>query len=260
MNRTTTSRILSWTIRILVVFIVFILIGLGLMSMISGNSESHRKNLELAFSDMLKAEITIGSLEQFNIMPQLAIKASDIKGSYKESGNRFRAGKIDIAFSFYDLALGRPRIEILDIADFKMEPGSAYDFGIEKAGVGDAGLSVRGEFEKKAFDFVMPLEKDMNGTRPAYAFGEKAPFKGHFGALEMTGLVAANGSGKGSHFENIALLSGGRAVAKGRDEKQADAYKIVFTCTQEKVDDAVKSDLAVLRKISFVALPEQCGQ
>ncbi len=262
MAKPVASIITTWLLRILVFIVVLMAVGLVSLSMMGGTSESHRKGLEQAFSDFLKADVTIGGINQFNIIPQLAMKVENVHGVFREVKNEFMIDRVDIAFGFWDLLTGKRDIENFQLENFRFSQDSKNDLRIDHAGIDatePSALKIKGEYLKRDFDFSVPMKKEIS-SRASYSFDKTNVLTGHFGALDIKGVVqpAAN-SGSGM-FENLEISSKGQLVAKGHSEHgNGGMLKISIDCPEPKNMPApAKADLKLLAGSNIVALGQGC--
>lgn len=246
------STIKTWIIRILLAITVIIVVTLLMLSLLGGTSDSHRRGLEQAFSDFLKADVRIGELEQFNIMPQLVFKTNDVRGVMRDNKDEFLADRLEIAFSFSDLVTGRSRIENFQLKNLRFSSDSKTDLRVDYAGIEEGEkslLGIRGDFEKKDFNLSFPLEK-ADGARPSYSFLPERPLSGNFGRLLIKGRLS----------ENVEISSQGVTVMTG----QADiaSGSVTFECLPalKNADTVAKNDIDVFKRIPFFHFAESCGQ
>ena len=259
MSKTAFSKTTTWIIRILCAFVVLVGACLAMLSTLGGTSEHHRLGLEQAFSESFKADVKIGTLEQFNILPQLALQAKNIHGAFKENSNEFMVDDLRIVFSFADLALGRNRIEDFQIDNFRFSAESEYDLRIAKAGIlkkENPVFSAEGVFSQRNFDFTMPLALESNG-RDVYHFADSNSFKGHFGALDYKGNIVPYSTDKLHFIKNLEISANGKMVATGEGLRDKGNVSINIKCSQ-KPPGSVQSDLKKLQALTFIHMDDRC--
>lgn len=248
----------TWIIRILCAIVIIIGICLLMLSTMGGNSEYHRQGLEQAFSESLKAQVTIGTLEEFNVFPQLAVQVKDIHGVFKDTKDEFMADKIRIAFGFSDLAMGRSRIEDFQLDNLRFSADSKYDLRIDQAGITKASaFAGKGRLSGRGFDFTLPLVRE-EGVRNAYHFGDKNQFSGHYGTLDFKGDIMASTEKNARIMENIDISSGGKTVATGQGIRDNGKIEIDIECSAKPAPE-ISAELAALKILSFIKLSENCG-
>ena len=259
MSKTAFSKTTTWTIRILCAFVVFIGICLAMLSTLGGTSEHHRLGIEQAFSESLKANVKIGVLEQFNILPQLALQAKDIHGVFRESKNEFMIDKLRIVFSFLDIAFGRNRIEDFQIENFRFSAESQYDLHLTKAGIvkkEKPEFSAKGIFSQRDFDFSMPLALESNG-RNVYHFTDSNSFKGHYGAVEYKGNIVPYSSDKSRFIKNLEIRANNKLIATGEGLRDKGNASIDIKCAQ-KPPAIVQEDFKKLKALTFIKMDKNC--
>ncbi len=252
------SSFTSWALRILLAVVVILGAGLWMLSKLGGTSDSHRHGLEQAFSDALKADVTIQRIEEFNILPQLSIKAQGLRSVSRTSKNEYMADKVDLAFGLFDLALGKRRIENFQIENFRFSADSQYDLKIDKAEIKpgpDAILAAQGSYRNQNFDLAASLQQ--GGDQPVfYYFGDETQIKGEYGNLNIAGSIK---SGGGPNAIVLDVLSGGRVVAQGKGGKKNDNYEIWFECKKGIAPNMLKK-IQILKEIPFVKIDQSCSQ
>ncbi|PZP56984.1 MAG: hypothetical protein DI586_01835 [Micavibrio aeruginosavorus] len=260
MSTSRLSLATTWIIRILLFFIAILVAGLLMLSTLGGTSESHKKGLEQAFSDATNSNIKIQNIDEFNILPQLSIKATGLHGLSRTSPNEFMADRIDIAFGLSDLALGKRRIESFVLENFRFSADSKYDLKIESARIkpGEKALFlVDGQYKEEKIHFSAPLEQGSVG-RSYYYFNDQIEIDGKYGELNIEGKVdTSNKAAPNRNTLNINILSGGRVVAKGQGGPGEGGFKINIDC---KIDIPAKAltEIKTLLGVPFIELAETC--
>lgn len=251
------SSFTSWTVKILLAIVIILGAGLWMLSKLGGTSDSHRHGLEQAFSDALKADVTIQRIDEFNILPQLSIKAQGLRGVSRTSKNEYMADKVDLAFGLFDLALGKRRIENFQMENFRFSADSEYDLTIDKAGIvpgTEAVLSAQGSYKNQNFDLDASLQQ--GSDQPAfYYFGDETQIKGKFGDLDIAGEIK---SGGGHNAVVLDVLAGGRVVAQAKGGKKNDKFEIWFECKKDIAINILKK-IQILKEITFVKMDQSCS-
>ena len=261
MTKTLYSRITTWTIRILLVFIVLGGLGLMMLSSLEGTSESHRKGLEQAFSDMLGADVTIGQIEQFTILPQLKVNARNVRGTFKTSGDEFMVDDVVIAFGFLDLITARRRILDLQLQNFRFGANAKKDLKIDKAEIDkkEPAFRMNGDLTGRAYELSLPMT--VVNTQPSqYSFGEQNPVKATYGALDISGTLSASRKQEDDLLKDGTISYKGKKIADWR-LKRDDKGKIsaIVECGGEAtIPSPAANDLKALAKNDFVTLTTGC--
>lgn len=248
----------TWVIRFLF-FIIFVMIaGLLMLSLLGGTSEAHRSGLEKSFSDFLSADIRLGQLAKFNIVPQLALETRQIGGKFRDTGNEFMIDRFDLAFGFSDLMFGLKRIENFRVENFRFAKESSVDLRIDYIRINNASaLIAKGLFERKEFDLFIPMEK-RNNSRASYSFPSEVVFSGHFGSLELKGKMETDR--KESSIGKLDFLAGGDVLIAGEIEKAEDgSYHLFAECQdKQKWSDEQKNDFKTLVESGFMKAGNTC--
>lgn len=258
MTKSRYSYATTWIIRILLALIVLIIFSILMLSNMGGTSENHKRGLEQAFSESLKADIEIRSIEKFNIMPQLALEITGIHGVFRDTKNEFMADNVQMAFGLMDMLIGRTRIENFSLKNFRFSKDSAYDFKIDMAAI-QAGekphLIINGHYDGKNFNVGIPLVQE-KGTRVSYYFAETNHFEGRYGGMDISGDLVPFERNGDKIIRNIKLDYKGKLIAEGEGVREGESFLISLNC-QEKPDMAT-SEFAAIRKIPNITLSESC--
>ena len=250
----------TWVIRFLFFIIFIIIAGLLMLSLLGGTSEAHRSGLEKSLSDFLNADVSLGELKAFNIVPQLDLETAQITGSFRDSGNEFMLDQFDLAFGFSDLMLGRKRIENFRIENFRFAKDSSINLRIDYIRINNSpALIAKGLYERKDFDLFVPLEK-LGSSRPSYAFPKDVAFSGHFGSMEMKGRMGEYKDRKKESIAEIEFLAGGDALITGEARKTSEkSYRLFIECNKKNEWNAEQlSDYQALSQIGFLVAGETC--
>lgn len=262
MTRSVFSLITTWTIRILLFFIALGAISLLMLTTMGGTTESHRKGLEQAFSDSMDADVKLGKLTEFNIIPQLTLKTENIQGVSRKSKNEFLMDELVISFGFADLTLGRRQIEDFQLKNFRFSADSEYDLRIDHAGIEKTKkpvFSVAGQQDHKDFDLTIPLQMKAE-ARPVYYFGKENAINGKYGSLTFSGNLVPTTEQDKKFIKDLKIMNGNDVVANAyAGEKQAGGYKLTIECVGGyKASPEVQSDFASLAKVKYFELSESC--
>lgn len=250
----------TWVIRFLFFIIIIVIAVLSMLSLLAGTSEAHRAGLERSFSDFLNADVSLGQLNKFNIMPQLNLETAQITGSFKESGNEFMLDRFDLAFSFPDLIFDRKRIENFRVENFRFAKESPINLRIDYIRINNSpALIAKGLYERKDFDLFIPLVKT-GASRPSYAFPEDVTLSGHFGSMEIKGKLGEYKDRKKDAIAQIDFLAGGEPLIAGEAKKgSGDAYRFFIECRQKnRWNSEQLSDYQALTQMDIVVAGETC--
>lgn len=259
MTKTAFSRITTWAIRILLILVVLIGACVFMLSMMGGTSDSHRKGLEQAFSDFLQADVTVNRVGEFNIIPQLSIKAEGIHGVFRETKNEFLLDHFGLAFGFTDLMTGRKKIEDFQLNNFRFSSESKYDFRLDHAGIDpkQSALVATGQYNQRPFSATLLVEKSAD-VRPVYSITDHGKVSGQYGALQFDGSLVPS-SESGPHIMDLDITSSGQKIAKAYTSREGGNFSVVIECN-EAVSGKVKSDIESLKELEFIMLRGKCAK
>lgn len=194
------SPVAKWIFRILLTLCIFVGMGLFGLSILSGNSDTHRRGLEQAMSNIFHTNVRILKLQTFNFFPQFVIDAEDVEGISTSGAVTFHAQRILVAFSLFDILSKRGLIEDLQIKDLTLQEGvvgpQELVFSSMKIIPSTAGkppyVDIKGTYGGTPLAATLELTLVPNRWRPAYRFLPGAPVNVTMGRFALTGLLGAN--------------------------------------------------------------------
>ena len=262
MRKTFFSTATSWIIRILLVIVFIVTVGLLMLSTLGGTSDSHRKGLEQAFSDTLKANVEVARIEEFNIMPQLSIKVDGVHGIYQDTKNEFMADKVKIAFSLADLATGKSRIEDFQLENFRFSADSEYDLQLRYAGIKPGktpSFTADGRYGGRKFDMAVSILQDTAG-RTAYYFDKANDISGHYGSLSVKGTATPSVGSNVTIVDDLKVMSGETILAEGKIIRENKIIKVMLNCSNNPVPAPVQDDFNAIQKMPFIVMVQGCSK
>lgn len=260
MTKSRFSSLTTWTIRILLVLIAVICVALLILSNMGGTSEQHKKGLEQAFSEYLKADVEIKSIEEFNVMPQFSLKLEGVHGIFKDTKNEFMADELRIAFGLWDLTVGSRKIEDFQLKNLRLSKDSAYDLKVDHAGIvpgKDAVFASSGTYYDRAFDVKIPLLQD-DSSRTSYRFNEANHIEGSYGSLRISGDIVPSAKPEAKIVQNIKIMHGANVVAEGSGVRDKTGIKITLDCIHNIDAKSLRTEFEAIKKISFITLSGNC--
>ena len=203
----------KWILRILITVAVLGALALFGLQIVSGTSESHKRGLEQAFSQIFGGQAIFGELKTFNLFPQFTIAIEDLQISRVNETGSMSADQVLIAFGPLDLLLKNRVIEDFHLKNFKIGEGVYTPLNIHLT---DAGIYPN---EKKdAANFILtgtygPHElkgqfamEMASGMRPKYSFTETGEFAMNLGAVQISGIFNPYGE-TGAAFSKLTLFA-----------------------------------------------------
>lgn len=205
----------NWILRLLIIIVVVMGGGMLVLGLVSGTGESQKNGLEQALARALDAKTTIGTLKEFNIVPQFSIAAENITAQINTGNKQISLGYGRIAFGFFDILTSQRTIEDIQLRDLKSEGGvwGPYPLTIdslkisENAAFSSPRLSFSGTYGPEAMTGWIGMKKEVNWLRPSFRFSEENATELHFGNVSLTGTFRPYG-GSGQKIENARMTIG----------------------------------------------------
>jgi hypothetical protein len=176
MKQSIASIFLKWFLRFLLLCLALLALLLLIMNSISGSGDAQRRGLEQAFSDGLKIPVTIGTLNDFNVVPQFKIDASLFKIGTPNDALYLMADQIIISFSLWDMLLNKKTIQEFTIqnADFILPfitsetiQNSTIQI-LRPEPVNPARLYLNGKIKGKPIELYLTLQSELTNTHYNY--------------------------------------------------------------------------------------------
>lgn len=207
----------KWIFRILMTVAVLGALALFGLQISSGTSDSHKRGLEQAFSQIFGGEATFGKLKTFNLFPQFSIEIEDLKIARVKEIGVLSADQMRISFGPLDLLLKNRVIEDFHLKNFNVSEGLYTPSAIH---ITEAGIYPDKEKEAASFlltgtygtqelkaQFAMTMK---SGLRSKYSFDEGNEFAINLGAVQINGLF-------NPYAPNGALMSQLKMFAQKKD-------------------------------------------
>lgn len=185
----------KWIFRILITFSVLCGLVLFGLRISSGTSDTHKRGLEQAFSQISLGHATFGALKTFNLFPQFSIEVADLRITNLKGMGALSADHILISFGAFDLILKNRKIEAFHVQNLTVSQGvyTPLDFYIKDAGIypdqnqDSAHFILAGAYgsEELKARFRMSM---IRGVRPKYFFNQQNEFTMTVAGNEIQGL------------------------------------------------------------------------
>lgn len=206
----------KWIFRILMTIAVLGALALFGLQISSGTSDSHKKGLEQAFSQIFRGQATFGALKTFNLFPQFSIEIENLYISNIQNIGVLSADQMLISFGPIDLITKSRVIEDFHLKNFIVTEGvyTPLTLHLKDAGIypnenKDAANMVLtgtyGEQELKG-QFAMAMK---SGVRSKYFFNNENDFTMNLGAVQISGLFKP-------YSEHGAVMSNLKMAAQGK--------------------------------------------
>lgn len=216
------SRVLKWTFRLLMGCIVLFCLFLFMLKILSGTSESHRRGLEQAMSDIFKSKVTIGTLKTFNIFPQFLIEMDHLRAQ-GVGGMVFDAASVRLAFSFGDIFFKRDNLEDILITNLAFAPGVIGEEGLllesvriePESALKQPAVHMQGLYGSRPFVVDFGIKQVAGVGRPRYEIPQKNPFRIVSGPFQFSAVYQLDSSNQPS-MEQAVLTLNDKQIADGR--------------------------------------------
>lgn len=182
---------------ILITFITIIVIGLILLSglsLIAGTGEPQKEGWEEAFSQFLQSKVTFQKLDNFNVIPQLALEISGLNAIPNTGGGELHAEKVSLKFNTIDILFKQGRLLNLEIKNLRIHPGffSNYPAKYEYAKIIPKSNENPAHFEAKGFYNDLPFLLNIGimeteSSPPTYQLGISNSITMSIGKISITG-------------------------------------------------------------------------
>lgn len=203
----------KWIFRLLVLIAVLGALALFGIQIASGTSDTHKRGLEQAFSQIFGGEATFGKLKTFNLIPQFAVEIEDLHVLQIKGVGNMSADNLLIAFGPIDLITKSRVIEDFKLKNFTANAGvftplalSLTDVGIYPNEKRDAAnLNISGKYGDKELkgQFAMSMK---SGVRSKYTFNDDNEFTMNLGAFQISGLFSPYAE-KGANMHHVKMFA-----------------------------------------------------
>jgi hypothetical protein len=206
MKQSIVSIFLKWFFRFLLLCVALLALLLLIMNSISGNGDAQRRGLEQAFSDGLKMPVTIGTLNDFNVVPQFKIDASLFKIGTANDPLYLMADQIVISFSLWDMLLNEKTIQEFTIKNAEFMLPFITSETIENSTiqilrpepVNPARLYLNGKIKEKPVELYLTLQSELTNTHYNYKLAPEEVVILKMGNCKLNGKFIQEQS---SHFK-----------------------------------------------------------
>lgn len=221
----------KWFFRLLVLLATVVALALFALQILSGTSETHKRGLEQAFSEIFKGDAKFGTLKTFNLFPQFALEIEKLQIAGINNLGNLTADHFLISFGSIDLATKNRQIENFQAKNLYISEGvftpltlQLDDIGLHATDKADAGkLSFKGKYGTQDLtgEFMMGMK---SGVRPKYFFNGQNPFAMNVGFSQLSGVFNpyVAGGAKMSDLKIFAQKTNGQLECKIYEGKQID--------------------------------------
>lgn len=185
----------KWIFRLLTIFAVICALTLFGLKIVSGTSNSHKRGLEQAFSQLFGGQAKFDELKTFNLIPQFSIEVANLDISKIREIGSLKSEHVLVAFGPIDLVTKSRRIEGFHLKNFVISEGTYTPLELR---LDDAGIYPNEKKDAANFTFTGKYgEQDLNGQfamsmitgmNPKYFFDDKNDFAMNVGPVQISGL------------------------------------------------------------------------
>ncbi len=203
----------KWIFRLLTIFAVICALSLFGLKIVSGTSDSHKRGLEQAFSQVFGGEARFEELKTFNLIPQFSIEVTNLDITKIQNIGNIKSEHVLVSFGPIDLVTKSRRIEAFHLKNFVMSEGTYTPLELR---LDDAGIYPNEKKDAANFTFTGKYgAQDLNGQfamamisgmNPKYFFNEQNEFAMNLGAVQISGLFHPY-TDKGSNLNRIKMFA-----------------------------------------------------
>lgn len=198
------GRIMKWAFRLLIVLICLVLFFVGSLNLLQGTGEPQRNGLASALGELIGMNAEIGSLESFELFPQLIIDARNIRFEDKETSkpqillSDFHfSGPGSIVFTksniFNEVMLDNLRFLNNGVTSLSVDRAEVKEEGDEHNY-----FHFSGNYGGEPFDVMMPLESwiSKRNDKRYFKFQDGFPFVLKMADTDIQGAIVADSNNK----------------------------------------------------------------
>ncbi len=221
----------KWLFRLLVLIAVVIAFTLFALQVLSGTSDTHKRGLEQAFSEIFKGDAQFGTLKAFNLFPQFTVEIEKLQIAGINNLGNLTADHFLIVFGSIDLVTKNRQIENFQIKNLYVSEGvftplslQLDELGLQPTDKPDAGkLNFKGKYgtHDLSGEFATGVKP---GARPKYFFNDQNLFAMNVGFAQLSGVFNpyASGGAKMSDLKIFAQKTNGHLECKIYEGKDID--------------------------------------
>lgn len=192
-------RIWLWRFaKIVLVLAAIVLVFVTVLANIGGSSPALKQGIEDYLGALSGRPARIGTLNHIRFFPTIRIDFSDLALGADADTPVARAASAQLAFYFWDVAMGTGRVRALNIQDFTAEAGvftpralAVQSVQIVEGPEGeDAALTAQGRYGDAPFTLDIGMQRYGSGESVAYGFAQEKPFLLTFADMRAQGLLA----------------------------------------------------------------------
>ncbi|HOO50213.1 MAG TPA: hypothetical protein PLK94_02880 [Alphaproteobacteria bacterium] len=207
----------KWIIRILITIIVFCGIFVGGLKLISGTGDVQKGGLESAFGESFGGVAHIGTLEAFNVFPDVTVQTSKLSIEYGDSVGDIHAEYMGFSFGMIDLLLQNRHIKDFTIKNMFIVKGRLFNQNVYVRNASIKSLenepsafAASGTYADIPFTFQISMLKDASSLPPSFTFDKENPFEISIGTVKIKGTFTPFAKDNAT-LANLEILQNGIA-------------------------------------------------
>ncbi len=162
----------------LIAFFIILFFGVALtvLTNMGGKSEALKNSVEHYIASALHGDTTVGTLNDMQYFPQVVVDIEDVSVTRPNITDPiFKIGSLQIAMDFWNITLGRSKLNVLNVKDIYVQAGilTKKELILKRLGIVDekvddpAFLFAGGKYGGRPFEGHLGLDR----------FGKKSPYK-----------------------------------------------------------------------------------
>jgi len=184
----------KWIFRLLMIFVVLTAISLFALKVVSGTSDTHKRGLEQAFSQIFRGEAKFGALKSFNLIPQFSIEIDNLEILGMNDKKGLTAESTGIFFGPIDLVTKNRMIEGFYLKNLSVSEGVLTPLSLDLTDASiypnddkkTARFSFSGLYGGKALKGQIAMTMT-SAVRPKFSFNDTNDMMFTIGGIDITG-------------------------------------------------------------------------
>ncbi|MGB4107253.1 MAG: hypothetical protein WBK55_05605 [Alphaproteobacteria bacterium] len=221
--------------KILFCVIAVLLVIFTVMANIGGSNDALKKSIEGYIAESTGMDARVGQLHNMTFFPDISFDFEDTEIYPRGSADSvMNVGRVQVAFSFWDVMAGTGKIKAMNIEDFRALPGTLIksDMQIHRISIVEdaegARMQSTGEIGGKPFTASSNMEVFGLGRGKKYSFGPERIISASLGDAAITGTMSG-GKGDNIVLKGIEIKSADKKVLNGELTLARGGSKIFVT-------------------------------
>ena len=221
----TDTRDTNWlmtAMKVLFCIAAFVIVTMMILMNMGGNSDVFRDSIQDYISESTGYHATIKKFNGMTFFPVIGLDFEDLelRTAPQETAIAAGAGKIHLAFDFWDVVTGNGQVRYFNMEDAHAVPGvfTTEDIRLERAHIAEANegpsaFKGQGTIGDRPFSFEMVMDTLGKGRNKNFRFGkDRKNFSMNVGDAHAQGAIETVDGGV--RLQDLALSVGGRQALK----------------------------------------------